>query len=360
MHRAMSRCLLVSVINVADAATSPLPAPRFELSAPSPSMILARVDATENLEWQREPAIIKRNQDSIQDGSHFQRVERHDARPETLYRYRVRRQSSDWSRWQSLRTPDAPTHVPGAPVLNRAEFWGRFGITFEWHAADHLADGFLLIQCDDSGACYVAAVLHPDERSFDYHTVKAGTYRLAAFNSNGYSEFTAPTAVLGIDEPIARAEPEALKPEDSRVAQGLGEPDANDPRLCTTPTALQKEGSILVAVREDGDLWYDPRDCGTGGCIWTRFEREGSCYFHEGGSFFAHSPPFFGRSPMPGIQITNNSGSAYDGETIIYEGDEAVDQFRWRVFDGPYPGQKPPFDDFGNRQFVRSVEFNLE
>ncbi|WP_146151844.1 hypothetical protein [Ahniella affigens] len=344
------------------AASDPTNAPSFSLTAPAPSMILVTLDDPHHLEWQREPPIRKRSRFVAQGSSAPPWYERHDATPGTDYRYRGRRKEGEWSAWQTIHTPSEAEYPPATPVLVLAQFEGRFVINFEWQAADSMADGFVLIRCRPETPCDVAGVMNPDERRFQLVTWEAGTYRLAAFNSRGYSAFTADTAMLGVDEEMESFDDnEVLRAEDSLIAKDITKINSEDVYSCTTPTALMQEGWVLEAVREDRDLWYEPNYCGTGGCIWYEFQVLDGCYMRAGSlPELLRTAPYSSKEPRPGIRISSSGGSAYSGVSRIYEYGELVAQFDWLNFEPPFPGLKPPFDEYGTVQFVGGTELSPE
>lgn len=348
-------CVLLSVARLA-IATDPAAPLSMTLSAPSPRMVRATVDGSDPVEWERQPAIGRIGRDRGLDGHPFQR---HEAEPDTRYRYRARRAGGAWSEWMTVRTPPAAAHTPAPPTMLEASAARRFVVSLHWQAGDQNADGFVLLRCDAERTCFVAALLDPDERRFDYHTVRAGHYRIAAFNAHGYSSFSEPTALVGVDEMLAAGASPGLHPEDSVIARGITVFDENSGRLCTTPKRLIADGWRLQGVRASEDIWQQPESCGTGGCVWYRFKVDAGCYrTDDSEGVLSTTPAYSGTQDSPGIVITNSSGSAATGQIVIYEGGGEIDRYDWHVIDPPYPGTFPPFNQHAATQFAESVEFS--
>jgi hypothetical protein len=336
-------------------------APPFTLEAAGPHLVLARALHDEWLDYEREPA-LERTQGGV--------AQRHAAQAGTRYRYRARVRATSrcaagaWSGWVEVRTPREPRHVPHAPQALEGK-GAPYRVTLRWRAADASADGFVLERCTGGTRCFVAAVLNPDERAFEIHSLDAARYRITAFNRRGYSAASAPTGLLGEDVAEKPADgPVELGPGDSAAARAItrraGSGRVED-AACTSPEELVAEGAQLVGVRGDEDLYRDASGCGTGGCIYMTFTTRDGCYSSEPGSdMLASTPPFSGKDDdRPGVVVTNSSGSAATGHITIYDGSREVDQYEWAVIEPPYAGLLPPFGEYASVQFPQEAQVVL-
>ena len=333
-------------------------APKFNLDAPSPRMLRVTLESEHYVEFEREPAISRSNIDRDMKG---RAIQRHDALAGTRYRYRARAQAvtgvpaGHWSRWKYIRTPRAPTEPPTTPRMLKAQSDSGYVVSLEWASKDGSADGFLLERCIPDGPCKTAALLNPDVFAFEYHTLKARQFRIAAFNAVGTSPFSARTELVGEDIPIKQSSEQELVPADSRAARLITRrlpEDFGTHSGCTTPERLIQKGYVLVGINGLSDLYMEgPDKCGTGGCIFITFTINDGCYTAGiSQSVLSTSAPFFGiDDASPGVVVTNSSGSAYDGAITIYSGTDVFDFYRWRSFETS--GDRfPPFGEFGSYQ----------
>jgi hypothetical protein len=294
-------------------------------------------------------------------------MERHAAKPATHYRYRARESASGkrpagpWSGWSRIRTPPDYDRVPRAPHMLPAQE-APYKISLRWRLDDTNVDGFVLERCATDDSCFIAALLNPDEREFDFHTLKAGRYRITAFNAHGYSRPSDPTPSLGTDVPL-KADTQAvdLGPVDSRAASKItrmATSSSVENAECTSPRQLIAEGWKLVGVAGEQDLYRDPSGCGTGGCVYSIFTTNDGCYATAPDSaVLTTTPPFSGKDDdSPGMVVTNSSGSAGSGVLVIYQGTSEVDRHDWKVVEPPYVGKFPPFGDYGSTQMPEGAQ----
>ncbi len=341
----------------AGGSDSRLPPP-VTFRAVGPHLIVAMVESRYPTEFERIPPITRRSRPGPS-------MERHAADPDTAYRYRVREgaradcHAGPWSNWASARTPAAASKPPSAPrMLESSE--RDFVVTLRWAADDRDVDGFALLRCVSHDVCVAAALLEPDEREFQFHTLRATSYAIVAFNEHGYSRFSNRTATIGTEIPVqTMTENEALRPSDSYAAQQIDPlATSNDADMnCTTPQVLIKEGFTLVGIRGMEDLYRDPDGCGTGGCGYQKFTIRNGCYGnHARYNVLTSTPPFAGKDVGSdiGVVVTNSSGSAGDGTIMIYSGSNVVDQYQWIKKRGPQPGELPPFHEFESLQMPES------
>jgi len=346
-----------SIASAEGSLQSPRTAPKFGIDAPSPSMLRVIVESGGFVEFEREPSIARRNIDRDAKG---RAVERHDALAAKLYRYRARERAvtgapaGRWSGWKYIRTACAPTEAPATPRMVKVQADSDYVISLAWVSQDRLADGFLLERCIPDGPCAAAALLNPDVLAFDYHTLGARQFRIAAFNAIGTSSFSARTAVVGENVPIKQSTDQVLVPADSHAARLIRRRRAEDfgaHSYCTTPEQLIHEGYVLAGIKGLSDLYQGPESCGTGGCIFTIYTTVDGCYTtSESETVLASTAPFSGLdNDSPGVVVTNSSGSAYEGGIIIYYGADQVDSYRWRSFDQTVD-RIPPFGEYGSYQ----------
>jgi hypothetical protein len=332
------------------------PAPMIVLRTAWPHMIVASINGSRLAEFDREPPIER--QSRIPPSS----MERHDALPATRYRYRARERTtngcplSPWSDWSSVETPAAPASAPGKPrMLDTRE--GDYVVTLNWTTDDDTMDGFVLLRCIDEEPCLVAAVVNPDERTFELHTLRAARYALVAFNAHGYSAMSNRTVRIGTDiEEAQTREHRPPRPSDSLAARATGA-DASSRNAdvhCTTPEVLIAEGWTLIGVQGMDDLYLSPDSCGTGGCVYAKYTVDNGCYGnHRRFDVLASTPPFEGvdTDRTDGVVVANSSSNAANGTITIYRSGDAVDSYEWNAFTDPVPGSKPPFHAFGSLQY---------
>ncbi|MBK8283730.1 MAG: hypothetical protein IPK97_01975 [Ahniella sp.] len=356
----MSRllCCAVLLLLTGSALAATVAQVNFTLDAPSPHMVRA-ISASSpalELEFERQPAIARFQRDWDSSG---RQLFRHDAQPATRYRYRARaaaintNSAGPWSPWQTIRTPPASSAAPRAPTdLVGTE--GDLVIELSWSAEDPDMNGFLLERCDADGLCQPAALLHPDLRRFQFHTTRANVFRLAAFNEHGISAQVS-TPMLGRDLPIQPATATPPRVEDSLAAREISKHGFSDGYYCTSPAELLDEGWTLIGIRGEEDLYQNADGCGTGGCVYHRFQTIDGCYRaaigYDQGGVLSTTPPYRGvNETTEGIVITNSSGSATDGLIIIYRGGEEIDSYRWQTRGEPFIDQLPPFPEIGDIQ----------
>lgn len=357
----MSRlsCCAVLLLLTRSAFAATVSQVNFTLDAPSPHMVRAISASSPSLvlEFERQPAIARVQRDWDSSG---RQLFRHDAQPATRYRYRAREAAINtnsarpWSAWQEIRTPPAISSAPRAP----ADFVGTEGdlvIELSWSAEDPDMNGFVLERCDACGRCQPAALLHPDLRRFQFHTTRANVFRLAAFNEHGISAKVS-TTMLGRDLPIQSATAKPPRVDDSLAALQISKHGFIDGHYCTSPAELLDQGWTLIGIRGEEDLYQNADGCGTGGCVYHRFQTIGGCYRaaigYEHGGVLSTAPPYSGvNETTEGIVITNTSGSAADGQIIIYRGGEEIDSYLWQARGEPFIDQLPPFPEIGDIQF---------
>lgn len=328
--------------------------PSATFRAAGPHLIVAMSESSSATEFERDPPLTRWSRPGPA-------MERHAADSDTAYRYRVRERArkdcdaGPWSDWVSTRTPAASSKPPLAPrMLGSSE--RNFVVTLRWDADDTDADGFALLRCVSDDVCVAAALLEPDEREFEFHTLSATTYVVIAFNEHGYSQFSNRTARIGteISERIM-GKHEALELSDSVAARRIDPQATSDEAdiYCTTPQKLIKDGFTLIGIRGMEDLYRDPDGCGTGGCGYQIFTIENGCYGnHSRFNVLTTTPPFAGRDVGndTGVVVTNSSGSASGGTILIYDGSDVVDEYKWIEVRAPLPGKRPPFHEYESLQ----------
>ncbi len=200
------------------------------------------------------------------------------------FKLQTRRGDSAWSQPINVRTRPAFKLAPSAPTDFQVGSASPFAFALTWRDTALREHSFEIERCD-CGACERIALALPGSEQLrigGFLPNSSASFRLRAVNSAGHSRWSKVRA--------------ARTPPLSGKLAVIGEPDYWQAEQCITLAELKRQVAEEIQLQKSvslGDqVWLtktqlspkhptvtvlNPRDCGSGGCLFTVYSEEGAC-----------------------------------------------------------------------------------
>jgi hypothetical protein len=253
------------------------------------------------------------------------------------FKLQTRRGDSAWSQPLNVRTRPAFKLAPSEPTDFQVGSASPFAFALTWRDTALREHSFEIERCD-CGACERLALALPGSgqlRIGGFLPNTSASFRLRAVNSAGHSSWSKVRA--------ARTPPLRGK------LAVIGAPDYWQAEQCNTLAELKKQVAEEIQLQKsgglDGQVWLrktqlgpkhptvtvlNPRDCGSGGCLFTVYSEEGACLRKITDQGFTEALDMGDDWPILRMRWHNGAGTTiYTYSQMIDGRYQVVDQSVW-------------------------------